>query len=69
MIVLAYNLFNPLKAFPSFFYHKESEAGIIYNDPELNIDWKVPPAKIMISDKDLELPPLSDCINNFEFEG
>ena len=51
------------------FYHKESEAGIIYNDPALNIDWKVPPAKIMISDKDLDLPPLSDCINNFEFEG
>jgi dTDP-4-dehydrorhamnose 3,5-epimerase len=51
------------------FYHKESEAGIIYNDNSLHIDWKVPDAKILISAKDLELPPLSQCINNFEFEG
>ena len=51
------------------FYHKESEAGIIYNDPSLRIDWKVPDTKILISPKDLELPPLSQCVNNFEFEG
>jgi len=49
------------------FYNKESEAGIIYNDPALNIDWKIPAEEILISPKDLVLPPLSNCINNFEF--
>jgi dTDP-4-dehydrorhamnose 3,5-epimerase len=36
-------------------YNKESEGGIIYNDPTLKIDWKntgIP----RVSDKDLELP-------------
>ena len=51
------------------FYNKESEAGIIYNDPALNIDWKVPAEKIICSTKDLELPSFERCINNFQFEG
>jgi dTDP-4-dehydrorhamnose 3,5-epimerase len=38
------------------FYNKNSEAGIIYNDSDLNIDWKLPPAEFIISDKDTELP-------------
>jgi dTDP-4-dehydrorhamnose 3,5-epimerase len=51
------------------FYNKESEAGIIYNDPVLNIDWTISAEKIIVSTKDLELPAFSDCINNFVFEG
>src|ERR1700744_4288712 len=27
------------------FYHKDSEGGIRYDDPELNIDWQVPAGK------------------------
>jgi dTDP-4-dehydrorhamnose 3,5-epimerase len=50
------------------FYAKESEGGIIYNDPELNIDWQVPADKAIISDKDLVLPPLANCSNTFEFD-
>lgn len=38
------------------FYNKESEAGIIYNDPDLNIDWKLNPSEITISEKDTQLP-------------
>ena len=37
-------------------YNKESEAGIIYNDAKLNIDWKIQPEDIVISSKDLILP-------------
>lgn len=37
-------------------YHKASEAGIIYNDPDLNIDWQIPADEMIISGKDLELP-------------
>ena len=40
------------------FYNKASEGGIIYNDPELNIDWKLPINEIKVSQKDLELPTL-----------
>lgn len=51
------------------FYNKESEAGICYSDPALNIDWKIPPDKIIVSDKDIQLPLLADCKNNFVFDG
>lgn len=50
------------------FYNKESEAGIIYNDAELNIDWRVPAESIIISEKDEELPSFAQCINSFVFE-
>jgi dTDP-4-dehydrorhamnose 3,5-epimerase len=49
------------------FYNRESEAGILYNDPFLNIDWKIPSGKEIISTKDLELPDFANCRNNFEF--
>ena len=42
-------------------YNKASEGGIIYNDPELNIDWKFPTEDLIISDKDLILPNLKDA--------
>ena len=41
------------------FYNKESEAGIIYNDKDLKIDWKLPTEKIIISEKDEFLPAFS----------
>ncbi len=40
------------------YYKKESEGGILYNDPKLNIDWKLSPDKIMVSEKDVVLPTL-----------
>jgi len=41
------------------FYHKESESGIIYNDSTLNIDWKIPMNKTIVSEKDLQQPSFS----------
>jgi len=49
------------------FYHKESEGGIRYDDPTLNIDWLVPSEKAIVSAKDLELPNFVNCRNNFQF--
>ncbi|MEO6490321.1 MAG: dTDP-4-dehydrorhamnose 3,5-epimerase [Ferruginibacter sp.] len=49
------------------FYHKEAEAGISFNDPALNIDWKIPSGKQVISAKDNDQPLFRDCKNNFEF--
>ena len=37
-------------------YGKRAEGGIIYNDPTLAIDWKVPVGEMIVSDKDLLLP-------------
>lgn len=38
------------------YYNKESEGGIIYNDRTLNIDWKLSPDEIKVSEKDVVLP-------------
>jgi dTDP-4-dehydrorhamnose 3,5-epimerase len=48
------------------FYHQESEGGIRFDDPDLNIDWQVPAGKTIVSKKDLDLPLLANCRNNFE---
>lgn len=50
------------------FYNKETESGIRYDDPELKIDWKISLAKAIVSEKDIQLPLLADCKNNFVFE-
>jgi dTDP-4-dehydrorhamnose 3,5-epimerase len=50
------------------FYNKESETGIRYNDPLLNIDWKIPPDKIIVSGKDQQLPLLAESTSNFLFQ-
>ena len=41
-------------------YHPESEGGIIYNDPMLNIDWGIPADKALISEKDTKHPLFKD---------
>jgi dTDP-4-dehydrorhamnose 3,5-epimerase len=43
------------------FYNKESEGGLIYNDPTLNIDWQTPLDHLIISDKDKILPTLQNA--------
>ena len=48
-----------------FFYSKESEGGILYNDKNLNIDWKIPAGKEIISEKDKALSLFAECRNNF----
>ncbi|MDC0584499.1 dTDP-4-dehydrorhamnose 3,5-epimerase [Bacteroidales bacterium] len=48
------------------FYNKPAEGGIRFDDPILNIDWKIPADKVIASPKDLELPDFNNCINNFE---
>ena len=42
-----------------------SEGGIIFNDPELGIDWKIPQDKMILSDKDTKHPTLKNAILNF----
>ncbi|MFT4203412.1 MAG: dTDP-4-dehydrorhamnose 3,5-epimerase [Chitinophagaceae bacterium] len=41
-------------------YNKASEGGLLYNDPTLNIDWKVAPKDVVLSDKDQVNPKFSE---------
>ena len=52
------------------FYNKESEGGIRYNDPTINVDWGMLLNGIepVLSDKDKIAPLLEDCNANFIFE-
>lgn len=48
-------------------YNPDSERGIRYNDPKLNIDWKISIEDSIVSDKD-KLQPLFDHAEiNFKF--
>jgi len=43
------------------FYSKADERGILYNDPALGIDWKLPATAIQVSEKDKVLPLYKDA--------
>ncbi|MCX7546572.1 dTDP-4-dehydrorhamnose 3,5-epimerase [Xanthomarina sp. F1114] len=43
------------------YYNKDSEGGIIYNDPTLNIDWQLPEESLIVSEKDVVLPKFVDA--------
>lgn len=42
------------------YYHPQSEAGIMFNDPELDINWEFTETNMIISEKDLKLPLWKD---------
>ncbi len=50
------------------FYSKEGERGIVFNDPHLRIDWKVNPSRIIVSERDLNLPAFGKHEANFIFQ-
>ncbi len=47
-------------------YSPENDRGIIWNDPDIAIDWPV--SGPLLSDKDLRHPQLKNADNNFAFE-
>lgn len=42
------------------YYAPESEGAVIWNDPDLNIDWKIPHEDVRLSEKDKKHPRLED---------
>ena len=42
------------------YYHPQSEAGIMFNDPELDINWEFTETNMIISEKDIKLPLWKD---------
>lgn len=47
------------------YYHPEAEAGIVYSDPSIGIDWKIPEEDAKLSEKDKLLPELKNIKINF----
>lgn len=47
------------------FYNKASEGGILYNDPKLNIDWRIKENEAVISEKDIALPTFANAVSPF----
>jgi len=42
------------------FYNKSAEAGIIFSDKDLDIDWKINSSDLIVSAKDQELPSFEE---------
>lgn len=51
--IFTYKVDNP--------YSPQTEAGICWNDPDLNIEWPIDPSKVQTSEKDLKQPFLKDA--------
>jgi dTDP-4-dehydrorhamnose 3,5-epimerase len=49
------------------YYHKLSESGIIYNDPQLAIQWQLTSDDLLLSEKDLVLKNLNDISGTLIF--
>ena len=47
------------------FYSPQSEGAIAWNDPDLNIDWRIPAEKVVLSEKESKHPRLKDWQNVF----
>jgi len=48
-------------------YMPSADGGIIYNDPEINIDWGIDVNQLIMSDKDRVLPKLADIETELGF--
>lgn len=50
------------------FYHPESEGAIMWDDPDINIDWIIPVGDIALSSKDARHKYFKDFVSPFEFD-
>ena len=48
-------------------YAPEYDAGIRFDDEALQIDWRLPPAEVQLSEKDKNLPSFKDLDSPFNF--
>ena len=50
-------------------FYPDDYKGILWNDPDLGIEWPVSETEAILSPKDWELPSLKDIPDYFEFAG
>ncbi|MBM3637648.1 MAG: dTDP-4-dehydrorhamnose 3,5-epimerase [Alphaproteobacteria bacterium] len=53
----------------SDFYAPECEDGLLWNDPQLGIDWPIQSGDVPLSPKDLELQTLKEFVSPFGYDG
>lgn len=44
------------------YYAPQSEGAVAWDDPDLDIDWKIPAEKVLLSEKDKKHPRLKDIL-------
>ena len=49
------------------YYNPEYDRGILFSDPDINIDWKLPDNNIILSEKDKVQPLLKDSADLFDY--
>lgn len=49
------------------YYAPQSEGALIWNDPDINIDWRIPAADVILSEKDRKHPFLKDLETPFKY--
>lgn len=50
-------------------YAPDCDGGIVWDDPDIGIDWPLPATGAVLSDKDRILPRLADFDTPFEYDG
>ena len=48
-------------------YAPQCDAGVLWSDPALKIDWQIDPASAILSDKDRQLPTLENLASPFTY--
>ncbi len=51
----------------SDYYAPETECGVLWNDPELGIDWPVAAGEAVLSPRDSQWPPLRELSGFFDY--
>ena len=49
------------------YYAPDHDAGILWGDPDIAIDWPIKNNDVILSDKDAALPAFADLQNNFDY--
>ena len=49
------------------YYAPEAEGAIAWDDPDLGIDWRIEPSKVILSPKDAAHPRLAECKDLFDW--
>lgn len=50
------------------YYAPQSEGAVLWNDPEIGIDWGIPEGDVILSEKDSKSPLLKDLGDFFEWK-
>ena len=52
----------------SNYYSRECDKGVIWNDPDIGIDWQINPREAFLSSKDINLPRFRHFKSPFSFD-